>query len=199
VPSNKDYYSFVFVGGTFDKTGGNASGADFWVDNISQGQPQTITFNATPLNNTYNYSASFVSSPVDTLPGITGFATASSSLPVKYVSNTPSVCTITNNYVVNFVGNGTCTLTAIQPGGVDSAGVLWASAPIVQSSFTLSNLLYTVTPSNTPTNTRTPSNTRTATRTFTETSTSTPTNSRTSTATNTATYTATASRTSTRT
>jgi hypothetical protein len=107
VPANKDYYSFVFVGGTFDKTGLKGSGAGFWVDNISQGTAQTITFNGATLNNAYNYSASFVSSPVDTLPGVTGFATATSGMPVQYISNTPGVCTVTGRYTVNFVGSGT--------------------------------------------------------------------------------------------
>lgn len=199
VPQNKDYYSFVFVGGTFDKTGGNVSGADFWVDNISQGQPQTITFAPAPLDNAYNYSASYVSSPVDTLPGVTGFATATSGFPVQYISNTPSVCTVSSRYTINFVGSGTCTLTASQPGGVDNAGTLWASAPVVQGSFLVSNQMYTVTPSNTPTDTRTPSNTRTPTRTFTNTRTSTPTDTATDTATPTATNTATNTRTFTRT
>jgi hypothetical protein len=199
VPATKDFYSFVFVGGTFDKTGGTVSGSIFYIDNISQGQPQTITFAPAPLDNAYNYSASYISSPVDTLPGVTGFATATSGFPVQYVSNTPSVCTVSSRYTINFVGSGTCTLTASQPGGVDNAGTLWASAPMVQGSFLVSNQMYTVTPSNTPTDTRTPSNTRTPTRTFTNTRTSTPTNTATDTATPTATNTATNTRTFTRT
>ena len=43
IPATADTYRFVFVSGTFDRTGGTVSGSKFWLDNISQGAPQTIT------------------------------------------------------------------------------------------------------------------------------------------------------------
>jgi hypothetical protein len=49
-------------------------------------------------------------------------ATASSGLPVAYASTTPGVCTVSGT-TVTMVGEGTCTLTASQPGNA-----LWVAA-----------------------------------------------------------------------
>ena len=43
IPADADTYRFVFVSGTFDNSGGTVSGSKFWLDNISQGTPQTLS------------------------------------------------------------------------------------------------------------------------------------------------------------
>ena len=172
IPFTKEHYHFVFVGGTFDKTGGRASGASFWVDNISMGFPQTIAFDLSGVSKNYYPGAA---DPPFTLPG-----SATSAMTVTYVSKTPSVCTVSGG-VVTIVGSGTCTITASQSGGEDSAGKLWAVAQNVTSSFTVTNFQPTSTPTPTATRTATatptftPTNTATATPTFTASPTFTPT------------------------
>ncbi|MFN5928455.1 MAG: hypothetical protein ACK45X_10095, partial [Roseiflexaceae bacterium] len=140
---------------TFDKTGGKKSGASFWVDNISVGNPQTIDFSLTGI--TKNYHVAGGTSDPFTLPG-----TATSGLPLGYVSLTPSKCTVEGS-TVTIVGSGTCTITATQGGGLDSNGVNWATAAPVTSSFNITNTAPTATPSNTRTSTPTATATNTPT------------------------------------
>ncbi len=56
-------------------------------------------------------------------------ATASSGLPVSYVTATPSVCTVTQTGSVSFVSVGTCSITASQPG----TSTIPAATPVTQS------------------------------------------------------------------
>ena len=83
---------------------------------------QTITF--APLSEKASTNADFD-------PG----ATASSSLPVTYQSNTPAVCTIVSGKI-HLVAGGTCSVTATQAGG-DSGDTVYAAAPPVTQSFTV--------------------------------------------------------------
>jgi alpha-tubulin suppressor-like RCC1 family protein len=133
VPDTHNFYKFVFVNGTHDFSGGMASGASFWIDNISQGDPQTVTMDLSDITGKNFYSGA-TSAPFS----IAGEATATSGLPITYTSSTPSKCTVSGT-TVTVVGAGTCTIVASQPGGTDSGGKLWASAPSVSSSFTISN------------------------------------------------------------
>ncbi len=130
IPATREFYKFVFVNGTYDASGGMASGATFWVDNISMGNPQTITFSLTGTSK--NYHATGSSAPF-TLPG-----TASSGLPLTYTSSTTSKCTVSGS-TLTIVGAGTCTIVASQAGG-DDGTTLWASASSVSSSFTITNI-----------------------------------------------------------
>ena len=58
-------------------------------------------------------------------------ASASSGLPVGYVSQTPSVCTVsTDGQTIHPLANGTCTVTASQTGNAD-----YTAATAVQGSF----------------------------------------------------------------
>jgi hypothetical protein len=155
IPVTSSAYRFIFVNGTFDKTGGKKSGASFWVDNISVGNPQTIDFSLTGI--TKNYHVAGGTSDPFTLPG-----TATSGLPLGYVSLTPSKCTVEGS-TVTIVGSGTCTITATQGGGLDSNGVNWATAAPVTSSFNITNTAPTATPSNTRTSTPTATATNTPT------------------------------------
>jgi Subtilase family len=56
-------------------------------------------------------------------------ADASSGLPVSFVSGTPSVCALAES-TVSFVGAGTCTIDADQPGNAE-----YSAAPRAQQSF----------------------------------------------------------------
>ena len=125
IPATSAAYRFVFVNGTFDQSGGTNSGATMYIDNISVGRPQTITF---VLPATINTTAS----PY-TLP-----ATASSTLGVTYSSSTPSVCTVSGGVLTIVATSGTCTVTAYQTGGAVGA-VPYASALSVTQSFTVTN------------------------------------------------------------
>ena len=86
--------------------------------NISTLTPQNITYNQ-PLDQLLS-TGSLTVSP-----------TASSGLTVTLTSSTPSVCTV-SGFVITFVGNGTCTTTASQPG--DST---YAAATNVTRSFNI--------------------------------------------------------------
>ena len=77
--------------------------------------PQTITFPA--LANT-----PFTSAPP------TPAATASSGLPVSYVSNSTGVCTIAGS-TISFVSAGTCSITASQAGNANYA----AATPVTRT------------------------------------------------------------------
>ncbi len=79
-------------------------------------QAQTLSFAALPARDATQ--GAFVLS-----------ATASSGLPVSYVSNTLAVCSVAGG-TVTLVASGTCSLTATQPGN----GV-WAAATSVTQSF----------------------------------------------------------------
>jgi hypothetical protein len=56
-------------------------------------------------------------------------ADASSGLPVSFVSETPSVCALAES-MVSFVGAGTCTIAANQPGNAE-----YSAAPRAQQAF----------------------------------------------------------------
>jgi alpha-tubulin suppressor-like RCC1 family protein len=92
---------------------------------------QTVTFGAPPTK-IYN-SGDFLLS-----------ATASSTLPVSYTTITPSVCTVSPAGLVHMNIPGTCTLSAVQSGGT-SAGLIYAAAPAVVRSFTVSAVPQTIT------------------------------------------------------
>jgi sugar lactone lactonase YvrE len=82
---------------------------------FSVGAPQTISFGALP------------DIPVST----TSFnltATASSSQPVQYVSNTTAVCTVSGSTVTILISGG-CSITASQPGNASYA----AATPVTQA------------------------------------------------------------------
>ena len=59
-------------------------------------------------------------------------ATASSGLPVSFMSNSPTVCTVTG-IIVALLGAGTCSITASQPGNST-----FAAAPSVTQTFAVS-------------------------------------------------------------
>ena len=128
IPATKEFYKFVFIGGTFDKSGGGISGASFYIDNISMGTPQTVSFSLAAI--TANYAAGNITEPFQ-LPG-----TASSGMALSYTSSTPSKCTVTSAGVLTVVAAGACTITATQSGG-ESGGTLYASSPSVTQSFTI--------------------------------------------------------------
>ncbi|MFM2309141.1 MAG: endoglucanase-related protein glucosyl hydrolase family 9 protein [Chloroflexota bacterium] len=106
------------AGGT---TGGNTYLA---ATNVTQSflvkTAQTITFGALPDKSTTDAEFSLG-------------ATASSTLPVTYVSNSPSICTVSGGKV-QLVGPGTCSITAKQAGGT-SGGVVYGAAPDVTQTF----------------------------------------------------------------
>ena len=98
-------YTFNYVAGTLT---------------ISGGRSQTITFSALP-NVTIG------------APPVTLTATASSGLPVSYVSLTTSVCTISGSTLTMFAA-GTCSVEAMQSGNN-----VYAAAPTVTRSFSIVN------------------------------------------------------------
>ena len=106
IPVTSGDLKFNFVNGTFDKTGFKKSGASFWVDNISIGFPQTITFTL-PASKNY------------TDPQFTMNGSATSALPITYVSKTPSICTVSGNKLTP-VSAGSCIVEATQNGGDDT-------------------------------------------------------------------------------
>jgi len=135
VPDTHNFYRFVFVNGTFDASGGMASGASFWIDNISQGAAQTITMDLSDVTGKNFFVGGGTSAPFS----IAGQATASSGLTnITYASTTPLVCTVSGT-TVTITGHGTCTLSAAQPGGTDGSGTLWAASSAVTSSFVVTN------------------------------------------------------------
>ncbi|MFZ9858100.1 MAG: fibronectin type III domain-containing protein [Roseiflexaceae bacterium] len=177
VPASGSNYKLVFVNGTFDLTGGSYSGAEMYIDNITMGAAQTITF--TPISD--------IDQSVTPTTSFTANATSSSGLPVTLTSTTERVCTVSGT-TVTLVALGTCNIQASQPGGTVGS-TTYAAAPFVTETFYISNgsatLTLTRTFSRTPTNTHTPTytstHTPTATPTFTETSTPTTTPTDTST------------------
>jgi hypothetical protein len=92
----------------------------------SAGTPQSITFG--PLSN-----LAFGASPF----ALT--ATASSALPVTYISTTPLICTVSGKTVTILAG-GTCSITASQSG----SGAFNAATPVTQS-FTVTPAAQTIT------------------------------------------------------
>ena len=106
---------------TFTVTATNASGtgaASASSNSVTPRATQTITFNNP---GTQNFGAS---------PTLT--ATASSGLPVSFVSNTTGVCTITSGGALTTVTPGTCTITASQAGNG-----AYTAAPTVSLSFAI--------------------------------------------------------------
>ncbi|MGA1699446.1 MAG: hypothetical protein ACO4AZ_11280, partial [Ilumatobacteraceae bacterium] len=120
IPSTQQTWRFVFVNGTFDKSGGTVSGAELYLDNISTGTPQTITFDALPTKSTND--APFTVS-----------ATASSGLSVSFSSVDVTKCTVSGT-TVTIVAAGTCTIQASQSGDAT-----YAAAPTVSQSFSIVN------------------------------------------------------------
>jgi hypothetical protein len=89
--------------------------------------PVTINIKATQTI-TFAAVSDKTSTDADFDPG----ATASSTLPVTYLSGTPAVCTIVTGQV-HLVAGGTCSVTATQAGG-SSGGLTYAAAlPVTQS------------------------------------------------------------------
>jgi len=82
---------------------------------------QTITFDL--LTNTRLSDAS---------PALN--ATATSGLPVEFVSTTPAVCDVVDGELV-LETVGTCTVEAQQPGGEDGEGQVFAAAPSTSRTF----------------------------------------------------------------
>jgi len=117
-------YRFIFVSGTFDRSGGLVAGALLYIDNISSGKEQTLTMPT--LASRPQSSTAFGYYP-----------SSSSGLPVSLSSNTPAVCTVNGNLVTaNVVG--TCTLRGDQSGGsavVDGQTVFFAAALSMTASF----------------------------------------------------------------
>ncbi|MGA1437029.1 MAG: fibronectin type III domain-containing protein, partial [Ilumatobacteraceae bacterium] len=120
IPSTQQTWRFVFVNGTFDKSGGTVSGAELYLDNISTGTPQTITFGALSTRSTND--APFTVS-----------ATASSGLSVSFSSVDVTKCTVSGT-TVTIVAAGTCTIQASQSGDAT-----YAAAPTVSQSFSIVN------------------------------------------------------------
>jgi hypothetical protein len=90
---------------------------------------QTITFGT--------IAAQYVGTP------LTLTATASSNLPVSYVSNNTTVCTVSGS-TASFNAQGTCSITALQAGNGPGNGAYAAAAPVTQS-FTVNPTAYTQT------------------------------------------------------
>lgn len=83
-------------------------------------QSQTITF------------PSLANYPLGVAP-LTLTATASSSLPVTFTSNTPAFCTLSGTQL-NLIAQGVCSITASQAGNS-----IWLAAPTVTRSFTITS------------------------------------------------------------
>ena len=118
IPATKGTYKFVFIHGTFDKSGGRVGGATMYIDNITSGQSQTVTFNSPAAGSTQNtnFSVSATASP--------------SGLAVSYGSNTTGVCTVNSSTgEVTRVSAGTCTISASQTGNEEYA----AAAQVTRS------------------------------------------------------------------
>jgi len=105
------------------------------------GVPQVISAAAIPQKYYYDNDFSIGASVVSTLP-------------VTYVSATPSICTVVAGKV-RIVSAGTCRITARQAGGT-SDGTIYDAAPDVTYTFTVSNATATFTATATRTATPTP-------------------------------------------
>ena len=68
--------------------------------------------------------------PADLQTGSTdsGRATASSTIPVTYTSNTPEICSVTSSGLITGIAQGTCILTANQVGNTTYSAALPVSA-----------------------------------------------------------------------
>ncbi|MCW3092367.1 MAG: hypothetical protein JWP81_3436 [Ferruginibacter sp.] len=112
--------------------------ANISASNVSGSNNKILVFTITPgsqqitgltANDTKIYGAP------DYPPG----ASASSGLPVFYASSNTSVATILNNTIV-IVGQGTCTITASQPGNAD-----YNAAPNISQNLTVNKKMLSVT------------------------------------------------------
>lgn len=119
IPANSSDYQFVFVAGTFDKTGGRAAGASLYIDNIQTGFTDTTTIPDIPETG--------VGDP-QVLP-----ATTDNGVPVVYTSETPTICTVTGN-TVSTLGAGSCRIVARSLGNDDYL------SSTVTKSFTVARL-----------------------------------------------------------
>ncbi len=90
------------------------------------GTPQTITFNAIPAQT------------MGTTPALT--ATASSTLPVTFASNTLSICTVSST-AITLLSAGSCSITASQAGD----GTTYAAATPVTQIFAVNLRPQTIT------------------------------------------------------
>ena len=104
-------------------------GQTFWVYRA----PQTITFPYVALTS-YQY----------VLTTVTLKATASSGLPVTYISQTPSVCTVSESgtgvWSASLLASGNCSLGAEQAGNS-----IYATAPFVGQTFWVYRALQSIT------------------------------------------------------
>ena len=89
-------------------------------------RPQTITFASIPTQEFAKGVLSLV-------------AAASSNLPVSYLSNSISKCTVQNS-TVTFVSSGLCSITALQSGNA-----IYAAATVVTQSFNVTATSNTIT------------------------------------------------------
>ena len=94
--------------------------------NYAAAAPVDQSFQVTAGSQTITFGA--LSTKSISAGTITLSATASSSLPVSFASNTPSVCTVSGN-IVTLVITGTCTIEASQAGNASYA----AATPVDQS------------------------------------------------------------------
>jgi hypothetical protein len=123
-----DEYRFVFVSGTFDRSGGQAAGALLYIDNISVGQPQTITLDA--IADQSASAGTVTATATTTAPG----------LAVEFSSATTSRCTVdASTGVITLVSRGTCTVSANQTGGTGTDGTKYAAATTVTRSFSITD------------------------------------------------------------
>jgi sugar lactone lactonase YvrE len=93
--------------------------------------PVTQSFTVTLLAQTITFGT-IANQALDTSIGVTLTATASSGLPVSFVSTTPTICTVSGS-TASLLAAGTCTVQANQPGD----GVVYGAAPMVTQSFTV--------------------------------------------------------------
>ena len=109
-------------------------GVVYTITNVAP--PQIITMDLSDVTGKNFHVDGGTSAPFS----IASQATVNSGLALTYTSTTTGVCTVTSSGTVTLVGPGTCTIRAAQPGGTDGAGIVWAAATSVTSSFVVSNI-----------------------------------------------------------
>jgi hypothetical protein len=98
----------------------NATAGSFTVSATAPGAATAATFTLTN-SALLPQTISFGTIPAETVGGsLTLGATASSGLSVTYTTTTPTICTITGS-VANFIGVGSCSITAAQAGNASYA------------------------------------------------------------------------------
>jgi hypothetical protein len=116
--------------------GGNAT--------YSAATPVQQSFTVTPANQTITFAA-LPSQPLGTFPFVVS-ATASSGLPVIFISNTTSICTVSNaglTWTVTLLAKGNCTIEATQPGSSNYSPATPVSQtfPVVAGTLTLESVV----------------------------------------------------------